>query len=766
MFHSGGSTPSWSTSLGPLAPLCSPASSSPHSKDSCCKMENLQTLDPRKQELLEARILGNRSQPPVSTHSIPGSNNASANQSQSQDSNMSNASFSSSHSDKDPETPEKQVPRTPTGSERKRKRKEDSGGGKASRGDGRKINEYFKHQSNSPVRLGGAKSPSPQGYNTALNGHELILRMYNGSGIPMYREPQSPQNIINSPPTSVIGSDYSTYMHPPRPQTTAFSKFSQTDLTIQGIKELESKSASDLEMRDNKIDELQRSSEELRRQLAAQQKLIEQHKDNMQKCIEVVKKLLIEKSCMEKKASRQKCMQNRLRLGQFITQRQGASFVENWVDGYAFTELLKKQEELSSEREEIDRQRKLLGKRKPNPQQHKNKSGNGGSAVNMTNGTDFAKADAPSLNWQEFYEQDEILKLRQNALKKEDADVQLEMEKLERERNLHIRELKRIHNEDQSRFNNHPTLNDRYLLLQLLGKGGFSEVHKAFDLKEQRYVACKIHQLNKDWKDDKKANYIKHALREYNIHKSLDHPRVVKLYDVFEIDANSFCTVLEYCDGHDLDFYLKQHKSIPEREARSIVMQVVSALKYLNEIKPPVIHYDLKPGNILLCGGTVCGEIKITDFGLSKIMDEENYSPEHGMDLTSQGAGTYWYLPPECFVVGKTPPKISSKVDVWSVGVIFYQCLYGKKPFGHNQSQATILEENIILKATDVEFPPKPAVSTEAKAFIRRCLQYRKEDRVDVLTLASDEYLKPSSAKHGRQATAGTSNAGAMFTLS
>lgn len=52
-------------------------------------------------------------------------------------------------------------------------------------------------------------------------------------------------------------------------------------------------------------------------------------------------------------------------------------------------------------------------------------------------------------------------------------------------------------------------LNKRYLLLSLLGKGGFSEVHKCFDLQEQRYVACKVHQLNKDWKDDKKANYIK-----------------------------------------------------------------------------------------------------------------------------------------------------------------------------------------------------------------------------------------------------------------
>ena len=67
-------------------------------------------------------------------------------------------------------------------------------------------------------------------------------------------------------------------------------------------------------------------------------------------------------------------------------------------------------------------------------------------------------------------------RLRLNTLKKEDAEMLLEMEKLERARNLHIRELKRLHNEDQSRYNTHPMLNDRYLLLMLLGKGGFSEV--------------------------------------------------------------------------------------------------------------------------------------------------------------------------------------------------------------------------------------------------------------------------------------------------
>ena len=68
------------------------------------------------------------------------------------------------------------------------------------------------------------------------------------------------------------------------------------------------------------------------------------------------------------------------------------------------------------------------------------------------------------------------------------------------------------------------------------------------------------------------------------------------------------------------------------------------------------------------------------------------------------------------------------------------------QPFGHNLSQASILEQNTILNATEVQFSPKPVVSPEAKDFIRRCLVYRKEERVDVLTLASDPYLQPKKA--------------------
>ena len=708
---------------------------------------------------------------------IPGQNNIPM---FSEHSNMSTGSL---HSDDgkfgaDPSPDKTPTLKTPKdGRKRKRKNPEtpdtggDGGGGGGTGGQlkgnrkgsdtNRPISDYFGKPSSSPGRgHSGAKSPSPS-----------APMVFSGSPQPpfMNRSEFAAGGLTDfrgMTPTPVRGSIITSggaLPVRPGPGASGTTRATMTDMSRSQIDAFENKTLrleEDVELQSAKIDELGRRLNTVNKESASQ-------KDTIKRCLNVVKELLIEKSTIERKEARTKCMQNRLRLGQFVTQRVGASFQENWTDGYAFQELSKRQEEVAHERDEIDKRKKMLQKKRPVDKESKkaaqaaaaNNSGKFDQSHNMLqNGggndeTTFIRPPArDALTMQEYYESEEILKLRQNSLRKDDAEIATEMEKLERERNLHIRELKRIHNEDQSRYNNHPVLNERYLLLMLLGKGGFSEVHKGFDLKEQRYVACKIHQLNKDWKDDKKANYIKHALREYNIHKNLEHSRIVKLFDVFEIDANSFCTVLEYCDGHDLDFHLKQNKIIPERESRSIIMQVVSALKYLNEIKPPIIHYDLKPGNILLTGGNVLsGDIKITDFGLSKIMDEEVYNPNEGMDLTSQGAGTYWYLPPECFVVGKAPPKISSKVDVWSVGVIFYQCLYGKKPFGHNQSQATILEENTILKATNIEFPNKPTVSAEAKNFIRKCLCYRKDERMDVRTMYQEGYLSPPVSKAGQK---------------
>ncbi|CAL8314226.1 unnamed protein product [Arctogadus glacialis] len=680
-------------------------------------MEELHSLDPRRQELLEARFTG------VGVAKGSGQNESS---------NQSLCSVGSL-SDRELETPEKKV-----NDQRSRKRKADPFDGTQGKAGtrGHKISDYFEFAGGSGPGTSPARGVPPVARSSPQHSH---------SNPPVTVQQGSPSSMGSANTEQLTCSLKSVTLQ-------LFHKATQSDLTIEKLTAMENNKNSDLEKKEGRIDDLLRANCDLRRQIDEQQRMLERYKERLNKCVTMSKKLLIEKSKQEKMACRDKSMQDRLRLGHFTTVRHGASFTEQWTDGYAFQNLIKQQERINSQREDIERQRKLLAKRKPpsmaqtpplslEPNKRKSKA----------NG-----AESEALSQAEYHEQEEIFKLRLGHLKKEEAEIQAELERLERVRNLHIRELKRIHNEDNSQFKDHPTLNDRYLLLHLLGRGGFSEVYKAFDLTEQRYVAVKIHQLNKNWRDEKKENYHKHACREYRIHKELDHPRIVRLYDYFSLDTDSFCTVLEYCEGNDLDFYLKQHKLMSEKEGRSIIMQIVNALKYLNEIRPPIIHYDLKPGNILLVNGTACGEIKITDFGLSKIMDDDSYNSVDGMELTSQGAGTYWYLPPECFVVGKEPPKISSKVDVWSVGVIFYQCLYGRKPFGHNQSQQDILQENTILKATEVQFPPKPVVTPEAKAFIKRCLVYRKEDRIDVHQLASDPFLMP----HIRKSVASSGGSG------
>uniref|UniRef100_A0A7R9YD27 Protein kinase domain-containing protein n=1 Tax=Pinguiococcus pyrenoidosus TaxID=172671 RepID=A0A7R9YD27_9STRA len=336
--------------------------------------------------------------------------------------------------------------------------------------------------------------------------------------------------------------------------------------------------------------------------------------------------------------------------------------------------------------------------------------------------------------------------MQHNALKKEEQVLADDVKNFRTEKLDYITELKRQRHEDRSRFSSERErmLNGRYLLCALLGKGGFSEVWRAYDLKCLRTVAVKVHQLRPEWSEERKINYTRHATREYRIHSNLSHPRVVCLFDVFEIDVNSFATVLEYCDGEDLDRHLKKYISIPERDARTWLLQILAGLKYLNtpsadDNRSAIIHYDLKPGNILFDSD---GCVKITDFGLSKVID--NSEEGTSLELTSQGAGTYWYLPPECFHRGPEPPRISSKVDVFSLGVIYYQMLFGKRPIGDGMTQDQLLGSGLMLRLSgrDVEFPEKPIVSAGAKDFIRACLQPSQIDRPDIRMLCTHPYLR------------------------
>ncbi|KNH09455.1 protein kinase [Perkinsela sp. CCAP 1560/4] len=375
------------------------------------------------------------------------------------------------------------------------------------------------------------------------------------------------------------------------------------------------------------------------------------------------------------------------------------------------------------------------------------------------------------------------------AIRREDMILREKLEELEREKTVLLKEIRRIADEDRSRFSSVELLANRYVMMSLLGRGGFSEVWKAYDIRNCANVAIKFHQVSSEWSEERKRNYIRHSKRECEVHMTLDHPKVIQLYDVEILDDNTFVSVMEYSEGCDLDTYLKRNGFLRETEAKTILLQLIQGLRYLAEREERIIHYDLKPANILFSSVlSNCWDIKITDFGLCKIMSKGNelsamYNKEQEdteIELTSQGTGTYWYLPPECFQapmssdsrsssamykskpdtpLEQKPARISAKVDVWALGVVFYQMLFGRRPFGEGLTQKQIWNNNVMGKikgiagkssATDAEienkvnyilFPSKPSVTVEAKEFIKSCFQVSTSERPDIFQLAKHPYV-------------------------
>lgn len=379
-------------------------------------------------------------------------------------------------------------------------------------------------------------------------------------------------------------------------------------------------------------------------------------------------KYLTELEDKNRKERRIQLNEQSIKLGRVSTVRQGAKIVDCWEEGEAFLKLQTRLKEIQAEKDEID---KL--KRRTKSQKRPSAGCPSAKALPPVPTDGFARSGLPLMNENSEFdfeesefnnvdknEQKEIYQFKLKLFENEEKRIKEQLYMLEKEKSAYWIEYKRIRDEEQSKYcgvhraKTFTVLNDRYLILSILGKGGFSEVYKAFDLEQCREVACKIHHFQDSWTDQVKDDYIKHALRENEIHKDLNNRRVVKHFDTVSIDHNSFCTILELCSGPDLYNYLKENKHIQEKEAKLIISQILSGLKYLNDQKQKIIHYDLKPQNIIFHNG----EVKITDFGLCKVVDEN----QEKIELTSQGVGTYWYQAPECFNQAQNP-QITSKVS-------------------------------------------------------------------------------------------------------
>ena len=420
-------------------------------------------------------------------------------------------------------------------------------------------------------------------------------------------------------------------------------------------------------------------------------------------------------------------------LGKFGIQRfSHGQMMDYWEDGVKIIELKKNLENIKIQKEEIDKQKKRLSSnknRRNNQNQNQTDDINNNNNININNTENFDDSKG-------------LLYFKMMQLQKEEAELKEQNNKLEIEKSILIHEINLYNQETRCSFSQKkegwPLLGGRYQIVSLLGKGGYSEVYKAYDLENHMYVACKLHQLNQNWKEEVKDNYIKHTVRENQIHQEINHSKIVRHFDTIEIDNNSFCTVLEYCSGPDLATYLQRNRFIQEKEARIIITQILEGLEYLNKLPNKIIHYDLKPENIIFNNM----EVKISDFGLAKIVENNT----DRVQLTSQGVGTYWYLPPECFEEKKNI-DISSKVDIWSVGVILFEMFFRKKPFGQNYTQDKLLKDRVMQNARVVDIPTKPNISEECKDFIRKCLAYHQEDRYDVFQALESPFIKQDKGK-------------------
>ena len=209
--------------------------------------------------------------------------------------------------------------------------------------------------------------------------------------------------------------------------------------------------------------------------------------------VDGVKQLAVRLAQHERAHARRELAEVGARLGTVSVQRAGAALQEVWEDGAAFADLARRSRELQSTREAADEARKAVKKTLPPP------------GAESTPETAARQA--------EYVLSEEIHKTRVAAMKKEEESVRHERELLEREKQAHIRALKRARDEDASRFNQHPLLGNRYVLMNMLGRGGFSEVYKAFDVVEMREVACKLPQLSPQWSEARKQTYVRHAQR-------------------------------------------------------------------------------------------------------------------------------------------------------------------------------------------------------------------------------------------------------------
>ena len=271
-----------------------------------------------------------------------------------------------------------------------------------------------------------------------------------------------------------------------------------------------------------------------------------------------------------------------------------------------------------------------------------------------------------------------------------------------------------------------------------IGQGGFGEVFTAYDKKDRNPIKTKYaaKKMPENLQDEENLNLF---TNEILVSTQFNNPNLVRFYGLTE-DNDSIFMIYEYCNGGDLNRYLKQYyqkfkKGIGEKEVQKILKDILNGLSCLHRNK--VIHHDIKPANILLQYKTEqdmenlnifnC-TFKLSDFGLAKFKDD---------NLSLHAVGTATFMDPICTIFNQMDKFNEDKTDIWSIGILTYRMLFtNTHPFIANElwkqndpkQYLKNMKDNIIKGEFFVNIGLY-TVSKEALCFLDSCLKLNQEHR-------------------------------------
>lgn len=271
-----------------------------------------------------------------------------------------------------------------------------------------------------------------------------------------------------------------------------------------------------------------------------------------------------------------------------------------------------------------------------------------------------------------------------------------------------------------------------YEIKEKLGGGGMGVVYLAEDTRLNRKVALKF--LKKTFVDDKWAK--KQFINEAQAVARLEHPNICAVHSIEEIDEHNFI-VMQYIEGATLAEIIPARQLTLEK-ILSVVNQIVSAVASAHS--HGIIHRDIKPGNIMI---TPEGSVKVLDFGLAKVVEHKQKLAEENLSQMSQNGlilGTVSYMSPEQL----RGERLDYRTDIFSVGIVLYEMLTGKRPFHRNSQAETIAailgDEPARLKEGKTRIPDALDV------IVHKCLHKDKEKRFESAAEILVELDKAESA--------------------